>query len=196
MLERLVRNLATAVMAVDARRPVAVNSRSGVPFEPGLGPHSEIDTFTLILEEARQADPEWLLDLTYSVPYPANKRQRCDVRLATQTGHIFVEGKLLRLKGDNGKPNDNMLMHILSPYPQHRSLLTDCIKLRASGFDGPTAVMIVGYGYPDKPLEPAIEAFEVLARTMGRIGKRHDASFTGLCHRVHCEGKDVAWQVG
>ena len=30
----------------------------------------------------------------------------------------------LRLKGDNGKPNDNMLMHILSPYPQHRSALT------------------------------------------------------------------------
>jgi len=26
--------------------------------------------------------------------------------------------------GDNGKPNDNMLMHILSPYPAHRSALT------------------------------------------------------------------------
>lgn len=31
--------------------------------------------------------------------------------------------------GDNGKPNDNMIMHILSPYPDHRSALTDCSKL-------------------------------------------------------------------
>jgi hypothetical protein len=36
---------------------------------------------------------------------------------------------MLRLMGDNGKPNDNMLMHILSPYPSHRSALTDCQKL-------------------------------------------------------------------
>jgi hypothetical protein len=36
---------------------------------------------------------------------------------------------MLRLMGDNGKPNDNMLMHILSPYPAHRSAVTDCAKL-------------------------------------------------------------------
>jgi hypothetical protein len=36
-----------------------------------------------------------------------------------------------RILGDNGKLNDNMLMHILSPYPQHRSAVTDCNKLRA-----------------------------------------------------------------
>ena len=30
---------------------------------------------------------------------------------------IIQEVKMLRLMGDNGKPNDNMLMHILSPYP-------------------------------------------------------------------------------
>jgi hypothetical protein len=30
-------------------------------------------------------------------------------------------GKLLRHVGDNGKHNDNMLMHILSPYAQHHS---------------------------------------------------------------------------
>jgi len=44
--------------------------------------------------------------------------------------------KMLRLMGDNSKPNDNMLMHILSPYPSHRSALTDCQKLAASGFQG------------------------------------------------------------
>lgn len=195
MLERLTRDLALAVATVDARRPVAVNKRSGVAFEPGLGPHSEAETFALILAEVKRADPQWLLELAYSVSYPATKRQRCDARLTTAEGDLFVEGKLLRLKGDNGKPNDNMLMHILSPYPQHRSALTDCIKLTASGFPGSTAVVIVGYGYPDMPLEPAIEAFETLAGTMARLGKRHEASFSGLCHRVHCEGKVIAWQV-
>jgi hypothetical protein len=29
-----------------------------------------------------------------------------------------IEIKMPRLMGDNGKPNDNMLMHILSPYPK------------------------------------------------------------------------------
>jgi hypothetical protein len=47
--------------------------------------------------------------------------------------------------GDNGKPNDNMLMHILSPYPSHRSALTDCQKLAASGFSGSLAILIYGY---------------------------------------------------
>jgi hypothetical protein len=52
---------------------------------------------------------------------------------------------MLRLMGDNGKPNDNMLMHIVSPYSSHRSALTDCQKLAASGFSESLAVLIYGY---------------------------------------------------
>ena len=40
---------------------------------------------------------------------------------------------MMRLMGDNGKPNDNILTHILSPYPAQRSAITDCRKLAASG---------------------------------------------------------------
>ena len=43
-----------------------------------------------------------------------------------------IEAKMLRMFGDNGKLNDNMLMHVLSPYPAHRSALTDCGKLAHS----------------------------------------------------------------
>ncbi len=43
---------------------------------------------------------------------------------------------MLRLMGDNGKANDNMLMHILSPYPSHRSALTDCEKLLGAWLAG------------------------------------------------------------
>lgn len=53
-----------------------------------------------------------------------------------------MEVKMLRLMGDNGKPNDNILMHILSPYPEHRSALTDCDKLRGSNLSDRCAVMI------------------------------------------------------
>jgi hypothetical protein len=118
---------------------------------------------------------------------------KCDLKLTTSATKLFVQGKLLRLKGDNGKPNDNMLMHILSPYPQHRSALTDCIKLSGSGFDGDKAIIIIGYSYPDVPLEPAILAFENLAS--GQIGRRREAHFDGLCHPVHTSGKVLVWPV-
>jgi hypothetical protein len=195
MLERLTRDLAAAVATVDARQPIAVNKKSGASFEAGLGPHSETETFALILTEAQCTDGTWLLGVTYSVPYPHQKRQRCDARVVTKDGTLFLEAKLLRLKGDNGKPNDNMLMHILSPYPQHRSVLTDCLKLSHSGFGGQTAVVILGYSYPDMSLEPAVNAFETLAGKVVKLGKRFEASFSGLCHRVHREGKVMAWQI-
>lgn len=71
---------------------------------------------------------------------------------------------MLRLMGDNGKPNDNMLMHILSPYPADRSALTDCSKLANSGLCGRKAVVIYGFDYPGLPMDPAVKAFETLAK--------------------------------
>ena len=94
----------------------------------------------------------------------------------------MIEGKLLRLKGDNGNPNDNMLMHILSPYPQHRSALTDTVKLATSQFLEPKAIVIIAYDYPDLPFEPAIGAFEILAKNAVDLGPRQEAEFKGLCH--------------
>jgi hypothetical protein len=45
------------------------------------------------------------------------------------------------------------------------------------------------------PLEPAVAAFEALAKAMVTLGKRHEASFSGLCHPVQREGKVLAWQM-
>ena len=78
-------------------------------------------------------------------PYPDRPRQKCDLSIANEGSTLFVESKLLRILDDNGKPNDNLLMHILSPYPQHRSALTDCEKLRHSGFVGRKTILIFGY---------------------------------------------------
>jgi hypothetical protein len=64
------------------------------------------------------------------ISYPGGTRQKCDVCVGVAPGWDWaLEIKMLRLMGDNGKPNDNMLMHILSPYPADRSALTDCSKL-------------------------------------------------------------------
>jgi hypothetical protein len=50
MLDRLARVLAHAVQTVDARLPIAVNKRTGTAFGAGLGPHSETETFKLIVD--------------------------------------------------------------------------------------------------------------------------------------------------
>ena len=195
MLERLVQDLARAAEAADAARPVAHNKRTGVPFEAGLGPHSESETFDLLMETATTTAPQWYRAIEAGVPYPAAPRQKCDLRVTTPAGAMLVEGKLLRLKGDNGKPNDNMLMHILSPYPIHRSALTDCAKLATSGFAELKVIVVVGYAYPDLPLAPAIDAFETLAHHVVDLGRRREATFSGLCHRVHNCGAVMGWEV-
>jgi hypothetical protein len=59
-------------------------------------------------------------------------------------------------------------MHILSPYPAHRSALTDCTKLLASQLGRQKAVLIYGYDYPGWPMDPAIEALQTLG-----AGKRN-----------------------
>jgi hypothetical protein len=97
--------------------------------------------------------------------------------------------------GDNGKPNDNMLMHILSPYARHRSAVTDCLKLIHSGFPGRKAVVIFGYDALEYPLEPAIEAFEALASTVVELAARTEARFDNLRHPVHRSGAVYGWEL-
>ena len=59
---------------------------------------------------------------------------------------------MLRLMGDNGKRNDKMLMDILSPYPNDRTGLTDCMKLVESGLNGRKAILIYGFDYASEVL--------------------------------------------
>ena len=102
---------------------------------------------------------------------------------------------MLRLMGDNGKPNDNILMHILSPYPEHRSALTDCAKLLRSSLGHRKAVVIYGYEYDGWPMEPAISAFETLARQSVELGNRQSVSFDGLVPPVHRRGQVMGWEL-
>jgi hypothetical protein len=194
-LPDLVKDFAAAIAAADAKSPIAINVRTRVPFLPSIGPHSESRTLQLAIDEMQAAQPERYAKATFNVPYPEKSRQKCDVALGEGPDRFFIEAKLLRLLGDNGKPNDNMLMHILSPYPQHHSAVTDCEKLRTARFPGGSAILIFGYSYKEWPLEPTIDAFERLVRGKGCLGERHEAPFANLRHPVHQAGAVFVWQV-
>ncbi len=134
--------------------------------------------------------------LSVGVPYPEVPRQRCDLCLGPASAWRWaVEIKMLRILGDNGKANDNILMHILSPYAEHRSALTDCIKLARSPIARRKAILIYGYDADAWPLEPAVDAFEALAATKVSLGPRQAAEFSGLVHPVHSSGRVFAWEV-
>ena len=102
---------------------------------------------------------------------------------------------MFRLLGDNGKPNDYMVMHLLSPYPERRSALTDCEKLLESGLLGRKAILIYGFEHVEWPLDLAIDAFESLAKARVRLGTPHIAAFDGLIHLVHERGRVFAWEL-
>jgi hypothetical protein len=193
-LDQFVTDCATAVEAVDARRPVARNARTALEFLPGIGPHSEAATIGLIMDELARRDPSHYASFASGVPYPLAPRQKCDLCLGDPASWA-LEFKLLRLLGDNGNANDNMLMHILSPYPQHRSALTDCDKLASSGFTARKGIVILGYETATFPLRDALSAFEILARHRVSLGDRVEAHFSGLVHPIHTKGSVVGWEV-
>ena len=154
-----VSDFAAALKAVDSDSPVAKSARNGAPYQPGIGPHTETHTVELVTNRLR-SEPSYAT-CTSDVPYPGVSRQRCDLCFgASPEWEWAIELKLLRMLGDNGKPNDNMITHILSPYPIHRSAVTDGEKLVSSALAGKKAVVIFGYDYDQYPMEPAIAGFE------------------------------------
>lgn len=191
-LGQFVDGLARGIEASDSRSPVAVGQRSGRVFRPGIGPHSESETITLALSEASVGLE--LSRLEREVPYPAISRSRCDIVIDGSAGWA-IEVKLLRLLGDNGLKNDNMLMHILSPYPMDHSALSDCPKLLQSGFEGRKAIVIIGYDYDALPLGPAIGAFELLASAEVDLIPTGPAPFNNLIHPIHQRGAVFGWEI-
>ena len=195
-VEQLVKDFARGIELADARRPTAVNQRSKVPFQPGIGPHSEAATVELVMSDLAVGQPDRYAAHRAGVPYPSAPRQRCDLCLGVGPQWTWaIEVKLLRFMGDNGQPNDNMLMHILSPYPAHRSALTDCTKLIGSGLAGRKAIVIYGFESAEWPLGIAVDAFELLARARVRLSARSSSSFSGLVHPVHTAGGVFGWEI-
>lgn len=186
-LQDFVDDFARAIAEVDAHAPQAFSVRDGKPYQPGIGPHTEPATVELVLRHLNACKPELYRDRhALQVPYPASPRSRCDLCLGTAPNWQWsIEIKMLRLMGDNGKPNDNILMHILSPYPAHRSALTDTEKLLSSGLAGRKAVVIYAYEYDKWPAKPATQAFETLASARVRLTAAIPRQISNLVHPVH-----------
>jgi hypothetical protein len=192
-LDALVTDIAVALTRADARKPTWV-SRSGRAYQPGLGPHAEDAAVALMLAELRQIEPYATLAIGQFLPYPSTPRQKCDLWLGEPL-QWAIEIKMARFKGDNGKLDDTALKDILSPYDADRSALTDTVKLACSDISAHKAILIYGFDFPDRPLEPAIEAFETLARTRVQLGDRNQATLGPLVHPVHSSGSVFVWEV-
>lgn len=135
------------------------------------------------------------------VPYLWASQQRCDLCLGVcPDWDRSIEIKMIRFLGDNGKPNDNMLMHILSPYFHHRSAITDCGKLVESGLKNSKVILIYGFAHDNWPLGPPVGAFETLAAMEvaaqdADLGVRLEANFEDVEHPIHSSGKVLALEI-
>jgi len=175
-------------------------------YQAGIGPFPEPKAIALIIQELSHMQELSHIKVEQDVFYPdPETRQKCDICIFSNSNHFdwAIEVKLLRFLGDNGKPNDNMLTHILSPYPQHKSALNDCVRLAKSSFAAKKAILIYGFEHDEWPLEPAIEAFEHLANeylankipVKYQLGTRYVSCFTGLIHPIHTQGKVFGWEL-
>lgn len=182
---------------VDAQRPVAVNQRSKEPYLPGIGPHTERGTIELVSTVLPALDRSFRSDeLSLEVRYPDSPRTKCDLVIGPVRQPAWaVEVKMFRLLGDNGKPNDNMLMHVISPYPEHRSALTDCTKLATSDLAPRKCILIFAYDHPELPARPALEAFEALAERRVKLLDQAEAETGPLVHPVHSAAIVKAWEI-
>jgi hypothetical protein len=196
-LQQLVTDFATGMQLADSRLPQARSARSQAVYQPGIGPHTESQTVALVMRALEQTRPDaYTRAYALEQPYPTTTRAKVDICFGASPGWaLSVEVKMLRLMGDNGKPNDNILMHILSPYPAHRSAVTDVEKLARSGLPGRKAIVIYAYEYEGWPSLPAIEAFELLAGRRARLRGTTSAAANGLVHPVHRRATVYGWAI-
>jgi hypothetical protein len=191
-LASIVAELARGLAAADALRPVAKSHRGTRVYQPGIGPHAENAAIALALATftSQAAIGPW----GQFVPYPGFPRQKCDLWVG-QPCEWVIEIKMARFRGDNGKPDDTAIKDILSPYESDRSALADCTKLATAQFTCRKAITIYGFDYPDRPLDPVIDAFELLAARQVQLSSREVAVFSPLMHPVHSAGRVFGWEV-
>ncbi len=182
---------AKGIKIADSRRPQKI-SRTGRVYQEGIGPFTEDETVDLVLKEFSSDWNNCKMDRFVS--FPSLPRSKCDLCLTTPAGKVFIEIKMMRLFGDNGKTNDNITTHILSPYSQQRSAVTDIRKLHNSGFNGDKAIMIYGYDYDDYPVSLMMDCFEALGGTWLRL-PRLLHKFDELNHPVHTRGEVYGWML-
>lgn len=191
-LPDLVSDFGAGLKAADALRPQAKSFRSGRVYQPGIGPHGENAAVELTLGQMRERRLE-AYQVARPIAYPGS-RHRCDLGIGEPLVWA-VEVKMARAYGDNGRLDDTYLKDLLSPYPADHSVVGDAVRLAESGFTSRKAVLVYGFDYPDRPLDLAIEALELLMSSRVLLGPRASSAFEGLVHPVQAQGRVVAWEI-
>ncbi len=191
-LEKICKDFAEGLFAADAKKPICMGRKRA--YQAGIGPLGEDQAVELILAEMKYANPNFYSTAGQHLPYPES-RQKADLWFGDPLEWV-MEVKMARFWGDNGKPDDTAIKDLLSPYPKHRSAVTDCSKLGASRFACRTGIIIYGFEYDDMPLEPAISSWEILAKQLVRIGDRITCPVSKtLVHPVHREACVFGWEI-
>jgi hypothetical protein len=190
-LSSVVLDFAAGLEAADALRPEWV-SRSGRAYAAGIGPHAEVRTVELVVDQMRASQGR-RYGAIGPVDYP-HSRLKCDLGIGDPL-EWAIEVKMARAFGDNGKLDDIWLKDLLSPYPSDHSALSDASKLRASAFDCRMAILVYGFDYPTHPLEMALHALDVLLRDAVVVDSPISAEFADLVHAVHARGRVTAWEI-
>jgi hypothetical protein len=192
-LGQIVHDFALAMEAVDHRRPQAASHRNAARlYQPGIGPFGEDAAVAMTVAEM-QAASAGIYAIAGKRRYPDSSHV-CDLALGTLPAWA-IEVKLARLGRDNGTYEDAAIKKILSPYPEDRSAVTDCVKLARSGFAGRSAILIYGFEDTHRPLHWLIEAFEAVAAKTAVLGPREEARLRELVHPVFAAGRVYAWEV-
>ena len=191
--KKIIFDFALSMKKIDSTKPVYVSQRKNKNvYKPGIGPHTETATINLVVNELKQ--DKFYTKIEREIKYP-NSRKSCDLKFNINNKILFSEVKMMRIMGDNNKANDNIFMHIFSPYEKQNSALTDGLKLLKSGFDGEKSIIIYGYDYDDFPIEKTISLFEKTTKDFFNISERYSASFEKLVHPVHTRGSVYGWLI-
>ena len=189
-LARFIADFARGLGLADRRRPQCRR------YLPGIGPFDEPEAIRLVFQELAALDPvaydpaSWALEALF----PGNTSQRLDIRLGPSDAPLWaIEVKMMRLLRNNGDVEPSAVGHLLSPH--EASALVDCEKLVRSFLPGRKAILIYGFDYDAYPLQPMLDAFELLARLRVRLIERHSADFAFLVHPHHRCGSVVAWEI-
>ena len=191
--KKIISDFALSMKKIDSTKPVYVSQRKNKNvYKPGIGPHTETATINLVVNELKK--DKFYIKIEREIKYP-NSRKSCDLKFNINNKILFSEVKMMRIMGDNNKANDNIFMHIFSPYEKQNSALTDGLKLLKSGFDGEKSIIIYGYDYDDFPIEKTISLFEKTTKDFFNISERYSASFEKLVHPVHTRGSVYGWLI-
>ena len=191
--KKIIFDFALSMKKIDSTKPVYVSQRKNKNvYKPGIGPHTETATINLVVNELKK--DKFYTKIEREIKYP-NSRKSCDLKFNINNKILFSEVKMMRIMGDNNKANDNIFMHIFSPYEKQNSALTDGLKLLKSGFDGEKSIIIYGYDYDDFPIEKTISLFEKTTKDFFNISERYSASFEKLVHPVHTRGSVYGWLI-